>query len=325
MKIFDMHGDILFDIFTRYNTDKESKVIEKYHYERLKKGDIYGGIFVIWLPEKNYLNEEMNIETSREYFFKMLDAVEKDEENTKKYCEIIKNKDDLNNIFQLEKIYFLKGIEGLRVIDSELKLLDTLYKKGYRHCSLTWNEENILGTGARGDKDRGLTELGKKAILKMNNLGMIVDLSHLNEKSFWDAIEISEKPVIASHSSSRKLCDHVRNLTDEQIEAVSKKGGVIGVNAYSYFIDSDEKKRDVERYVDHVEHVISIGGIDCAGLGFDFCEFLPFHSKDENLVGLKDASEAQSVINILRERGYSVEEIEKIAYKNILRVLEEVI
>ena len=170
-----------------------------------------------------------------------------------------------------------------------------MYNLGYRLAALTWNEKNILGTGAGENSCEGLTEIGKKAVRKMNEIGMIVDVSHANEKTFWDIAEISTKPFIASHSNARTLCDVPRNLTDEQIKAVAQSGGVIGVNGYIGFIKKCDfsspapienpdlsSKPDLKDLADHIDYIAGLVGVDYVGLGFDFCEYLSEELKDTN-------------------------------------------
>ena len=165
---------------------------------------------------------------------------------------------------------------------------------------------------------------------------MIVDVSHTNEKTFWDIAEISAKPFIASHSNARTLCDVPRNLTDEQIKAVAQSGGVIGVNGYIGFtkkcdfsnpvpIENPDllSKPDLKDLADHIDYIAGLVGVDYVGLGFDFCEYLSEELKDTNPKNLEDASKCQNMIEELRKRGYSENDIEKIAYKNFLRVIKE--
>ncbi|MGL5657264.1 MAG: dipeptidase [Fusobacteriaceae bacterium] len=325
IKIFDGHADIWNDVHDR-REKKEENIFKNNHYERFKKGGVHGGIFVIYLPEKYNNGIKIPEEGLLPLFKDMLNSAEKEIESFDETIKIIKTKEDLKSFFVNDSINIVKGIEGLKAIRNEesIDLIDELYKLGYRVCSLAWNEENILATGTRGNKERGLTELGKKCISKMEKLGMVVDVSHLNEKSFWDVIEVAKNPIIASHSASSKEYKHARNLTDEQIIAVAKTGGVVGVNAYRNFLDNIEKNKTVERYVDHIEHIISVGGINSVGIGFDFCEYLPSEEEDLNLEGLRNASDSQNVVKVLRERGYSDSEIELIAHKNFKRVFEKI-
>ena len=266
----------------------------------------------------------------------MLNSVSHEINSNPEIFNIIKSRKDLEKEFPEGKLTILMGVEGLRAVGNNLDWLDTLYNLGYRLAALTWNEKNILGTGAGENSCEGLTEIGKKAVRKMNELGMIVDVSHTNEKTFWDIAEISAKPFIASHSNARTLCDVPRNLTDEQIKAVAQSGGVIGVNGYIGFIKKCDFsspapienpdlsfKPDLKDLADHIDYIAGLVGVDYVGLGFDFCEYLSEELKDTNPKNLEDASKCQNMIEELRKRGYSENDIEKIAYKNFLRVIKE--
>lgn len=315
MKIFDGHADIWFDVSAKRKNGEEH-IVRDHHLERFKAGNIMGGIFIAYLDE-NAIDEE------KEMMWMINSTIHEINQNDDLY-NIIKNSGDFNKGIISGKLNVLMGIEGLRAIKKNLDWLDTFYQLGFRHASLTWNEENDLGTGAKGDESRGITEVGKTTIKKMNELGMIVDVSHANEKTFWGIYETSTKPIIASHSNARSLCDHVRNLTDEQIKAVAETGGLVGAVAYKGFVDLAKEKQTIERYVDHIDHMVSLVGMKHVGIGFDFCEYLYADrtGKDMNPSGLEDASYAQNVIEELRKRDYSEEDIRKIAYENFMRVIE---
>ncbi|WP_462351221.1 dipeptidase [Fusobacterium varium] len=315
MKIFDGHADIWFDVSAKRKNGEEC-IVKNHHLKRFRDGNIMGGIFIAYLDE-NAVDEE------KEMMWMINSTIHEIKKNEELY-NIIKNSGDFNKGIINEKLNVLMGIEGLRAIKKNLDWLDTFYQLGFRHASLTWNEENDLGTGAKGNENRGITETGKAAIKKMNELGMIVDVSHANEKTFWDIYEVSDKPIIASHSNARKLCDHVRNLTDEQIKAIAESGGLVGAVAYKGFVDLEKEKQTIERYVDHIDYIVSLAGIKHVGLGFDFCEYLYAGrtGKDMNPKDLEDASYAQNVIEELRKREYSEEDIRKIAYENFMRVIE---
>ena len=315
MKIFDGHADIWFDVSAKRKNGEEH-IVRDHHLDRFKDGNIMGGIFIAYLDE-NVADEE------KEMMWMVNSTIHEIKKNEDLY-NIIKKSGDFNKGIVSGKLNVLMGIEGLRAIKKNLDWLDTFYQLGFRHASLTWNEENDLGTGAKGDENRGITEIGKEAIRKMNELGMVVDVSHANEKTFWGIHETSTKPIIASHSNARSLCDHVRNLTDEQIKAIAETGGLVGAAAYKGFVDLDKEKQTIERYVDHIDHMVSLVGVKHVGIGFDFCEYLHADrtGKDMNPKGLEDASYAQNVIEELRKRKYSEEDIRKIAYENFMRVIE---
>lgn len=323
MKIFDGHADIFYDV-TRRALEGEKNILRKYHRERLQKGGIYGGVFISWVPETDY--NKKPIENPKAYFEFMMEQVEREIESSKDFIEIIKNRGDMEKLFEKENyLYIVKGMEGIKIVDENLELIDRLCNLDYRMISLTWNEENSLATGVRGVESRGITELGKKALKKMEELGIMIDVSHLNEKSFWDVIENTNSPIVASHSNSYTLCKQKRNLTDEQIKAIAVTGGIIGLNAYRGFISTEESEKNIEYLVDHLDYMVSLVGVEHVAFGFDFCEYLSSDDDKINPDGLKDATEAYKILDILKRRGYSEENIRAIAYKNIKRIFSQVL
>ena len=205
---------------------------------------------------------------------------------------------------------------------------------GARHASLTWNEQNALATGVGGDPLRGLTDSGKNAVRKLEELKMIVDVSHANEKSFWDIMDIATKPVIASHSNVKALSDHRRNLTDNQIKAIAESGGIIGINGYRDFVDYKNWQRaDVGDLVNHIDYMADLVGIDHISCGFDFSGFIDQDclsafledTSNPNVLGLKEFKDTPNLIKELQKRGYTQDEIEKIGYKNAFRVIQQVL
>lgn len=181
-----------------------------------------------------------------------------------------------------------------------------------------------MASGVRGDYNKGLTALGKKVIQKMQNKGMIVDVSHLNDKSFFDVIDITSSPIIASHSNARALCNSLRNLTDEQLKAIRDVNGVVGLNSYKNFVDENKDKQNIDRAIDHIKYIADKIGIDHIGLGFDYNEY--FEDEDKPYIkGLENASKSYDIIKKLKEAGFNSEEIEKIEYKNFHRIIKEIL
>lgn len=316
MKIFDGHADIWYDVAKRRKLGEES-IVKKHHLDRLKAGNIMGGIFIAYLEHVDGQDDE------KEMFHLINSTIHEIKENQDIF-NIIKQKGDFNRGIVEGKLSVIMGVEGLRAIGTNLDWLDTLYELGFRHASLTWNEENELATGVAGDETRGLTPIGIEAVKKMERLGMIIDVSHANEKTFWDIYNNTTKPIIASHSNAKALCNHKRNLTDEQIKAIASRDGLIGINAYKGFLARDGYKQNLERYVDHIEYIISLVGVRHVALGFDFCEYLYADKKEEeiNPQGLENASKAIAVIDELYKRGYSESDIRKIAFENFMRIAE---
>jgi len=185
---------------------------------------------------------------------------------------------------------------------------------------LTWNEENTLATGAKGDPQKGLTELGKQAVRRMESLGMTVDVSHLNDGGFWDVMRLTHGPVIASHSNCRALCDVRRNLTDEQLRAIRDTGGIVGVNVYHSFVHADPEKQTVETLAQHACRMAEVVGVEHVACGFDFCEY--FGPGNESAAGIDDCSKVENFFHWLEKLGMNERERRMIARENLLRLLK---
>ena len=315
--IFDAHSDVLSDVAVK-TLKGENNILKKYHYDNLVKGKVGGSIFVVWVERKNY---ERAFERANE----ILECFKKELNYCNDIIEVVKSYDEMIEAQNKNKFYAFLGFEGLMPIEDNIDILDSYYNDyGVRHASLTWNEENKLATGAKGDSSRGLTELGKKVIKKMNDKGMIVDVSHLNDKSFFDVVNITDSPIIASHSNSRKLCGSLRNLTDEQLKVIRDLNGVVGFNCYKDFVDENKDKQTIDRAVDHIKYIADTIGVNHIGLGFDYNEYF----EDEGITGVKgleDASKSYTILEKLKEAGFNSDEIENIEYKNFHRIIKAVI
>ena len=196
----------------------------------------------------------------------LLDALEKEiEKNPNLICKAT-NYEELRKGLKENKIVAFLTVEG--GFGSDLSMVETLYEKGVRCMSLCWNEDTPLCGGIFG-KGTGVTELGRKAVKEMNRLGMLIDVSHASDKSFYELAELTEKPLIATHSNSRSICSHKRNLTDEQFQMICKMGGMVGLNGYPLFLNK-KGEADVTDFLRHLEHFLALGGKDCLGLGADF-------------------------------------------------------
>lgn len=227
-------------------------------------------------------------------------------------------------LFVLEKILEVKnnlpplcllGIEGLGPMQS-IDDLERLKKIGIRSLMLTWNDENKWATGALGNPMHGLTKEGKKLLKKMEEETFILDLSHLNEKSFWEAITFYKGKVFASHSNCFSLSHHVRNLTDAQILAIAKRRGVIGVNAYAPFVGN---KENIDDYINHLEHIRDLVGIQVPCFGFDFDDYLS--NSPTTIKEVQSYRDIDKIVIRMKERGWTKEEIDAVCYKNISRFL----
>ena len=206
---------------------------------------------------------------------------------------------------------FMLSVEGGEVFEKDLSTIAAWREKGVRMAALVWNNENRIGFPAKGGSTQGLTEYGVAAVKEMQRLGMAVDTSHLNEAGFYDIFAKTNLPPMASHSCCRALCDHPRNLTDEQLKLMIREGSYVGVNFYPWFL-SDSGKADVKRVAEHIDHICQLGGEKIVGFGSDFdgIECVP--------TGLEHAGQMPNLIAELRARGYDQATIEGIAGKNLL-------
>lgn len=322
--LFDLHGDIWTDVTAKRRMGFKN-IIKNYHLERFKEGSMVGGIFVIW-------TDFFQGENPKERFIENIKAMNIELLENREILKVIFSTGDFYQAVKENKLAILLGLEGLAAIGEDVETIYTLYQLGFRHASLTWNEQNALATGVKGDANRGITTLGKDAVKIIEELGMILDVSHANEKTFWDIFEIAEKPFIASHSNSRAICDVPRNLTDHQIKAIGEKDGLIGVNAFHEFVHMDNERKTLDYFINHIEHIASLIGIDHVALGFDFFEYIEDEVTNNFREGpnvgtleIEDISKGNNLISKLRERGFSREDIERISYKNFLNLMDKVL
>jgi membrane dipeptidase len=226
-------------------------------------------------------------------------------------------------------------IEGGHAIENDLGLLRQFAALGARYMTLTWNNANDWADASREPpRHNGLTDFGRRVVQTMNACGMMVDLSHVSDKTFADAMETTTAPVIVSHSSCRALCDHVRNLTDDQLRAVARNGGVACINFYSAFIDDEFRKRaegldeaaqrllprpPFESIVRHIDHAVRVAGIDHVGLGADWDGVASLPE------GMDDCAALPKLTEALLKRGYGDQDVRKILGENLLRVMEEAV
>jgi membrane dipeptidase len=307
----DFHCDTLYRL-----VDKKTDFFERTgegHVDlpRMKEGKVHLQVFAVFVDPKFMRKNAATM--ALKLIDKMHEIVEKSSE-----IELVLQGKDIDRIKKEGKIGALLSIEGGEALEGEIALLRMFYKLGVRAITLTWSLRNDLGDGVDGVPDSGLTSFGKEVVKEMNRLGMIVDVSHLNEKGFWDVIDISEKPIIASHSNAKALCSHRRNLTDEQIKAIAQKGGVIGINFAPQFL-RDDKKASIEDVLNHIDYMVNLVGEDYVGFGSDFDGI---NSTPE---GLEDISKFPKIVEGLIKRGYTQEQIDKITHKNFENLIKKVL
>ena len=254
------------------------------------------------------------------------------------YSQLEQNSDCIKPVYKFEDIeknstngYInaMLTLEDGSVVNNDINRLEWYYDLGVRMIGLTWNYPNGIGypnidssikhesdpTHLFNTKD-GLTDFGKDYVRRCNELGIIVDVSHLSDKGFYDVCELSNSPFVASHSNARSVCKAGRNLTDDMIVKLANKGGVTGLNYCAAFIDDENTSHTyIEDMVKHIRHIVNIGGIDCIGLGSDFDGI-------HNTLEIENASGMQLLYEALKKH-YAEQELEKIFYKNVLRVYKD--
>lgn len=230
------------------------------------------------------------------------------------------------------KISAMLTIEEGGILKGDLSNLERLYRLGVRMICLSWNHPNEIGfPNLQRDRagnplftlrsDKGLTEFGLEVIREAQRLGMIVDVSHLSDGGFWDVVQYTQKPFVASHSNAQAVCGVCRNLTDEMIRALADKGGVTGINFCEDFLCMENKRQPgmlLDAIVRHIRHIIQVGGEDCCGLGSDF----------DGIEGNRDmqtAADMEKLVRRLEQERFTPRQIDKICGGNVLRVYKDVI
>ena len=266
--IFDGHGDVWTDVTCRAVDHGERDIFRKHHLHKFQEGSVTGGIFVIWI-DPPYDNDP--VKRSKQ----IVKSIKQEMEDSADILNFVKKYDDFEKGTKEGKLNIVTGMEGLSQIGEDIDMINYFYDEvGVRHAMLTWNELNALATGWPVDVTRGLTEAGKKAVKRIQDLGMVMDVSHLNDKCFWGVIDLAQGPIIASHSNARSVCPAMRNLTDDMLKAIAKTGGLVGMNSMREFISEKHDEQNVEHLADHVEYIADLIGIDHIGLGFDFDDYL---------------------------------------------------
>ena len=318
MKYIDMHCDTLTALYRIGGQLSQNDLHVDLH--KMEKGECFLQNFAVFT---NIADQDSS------FTWKVIDFYD---EQMKINEDRIRKALTYEDILENERSGYMNAMLTLEegsVIDGDLDRLKDFYDRGVRMITLTWNHANGIGfpnfrmkEGGyenilyRINEKDGLTDFGIGYIRRMEELGMIIDVSHLSDAGFYDVVKYSTKPFVASHSDARSICGVARNLSDEMIRLLADKGGVMGINYCSAFIeDRNETFTTVQGMVDHIRHIVKIGGIDCVGLGSDFDGI-------ENSLEIKDASGVQLLYEALKKY-FSEEEIEKIFWKNVLRVYHE--
>ena len=321
MKVIDMHCDTMKaildnrDIGKNINLKNNNLTVD---IEKMKQGDYMLQVFAAYTDIKEG-DSLVNALRTIDLFHNEVEANKDDIGIVLTYNDILKN-------IEQNKMSALLSIEEGACCKGDLGILRNFYRLGVRMMTLTWNYENELGFPNEiiNNKlvcDRGLKDRGFEFIEEMENLGIIIDVSHLSDAGFYDILNNTKKPFVASHSNARSICNHRRNMTDDMIKKLADRGGVMGLNFYSNFLNENTKFSDLSKLdymIKHLKHIKNIGGIEVIGLGSDFDGI-------DCKVEIENASKMQILAEKIKKEGFTEDEVEHIFYKNVLNLFKEIL
>ncbi len=326
--VIDMHFDLSMDLYEKRG---RSNVLATEFLPEFEAGGmrIIGAAIYI---EDQYLPER-GLQVALGQIARLYTEAEQS-----KRCVVCRTHEEISRALDSQKIGFLITMEGIEPLGNDLDLLRTFYELGVRAIGLTHARTNAAGHGgifaASGSSPEGLTPFGRGLVRECERLRVLIDLAHINPAGFKEIVDLTTKPLIVSHTNARKFYDVERNISDEQIKMIGERGGVIGVN--SVLVSPDQETSTLDCYVDHVQRIVDLAGVDCVGIGFDFFEFIyrqwPESKKKwmaEKLTtphfipDLTNHSHARNLTQKLIERGFGDADIEKILRGNWLRIFKE--
>ena len=292
---------------------RDPKILVDLH--KMTEGHLDATIMVAYLKQLELTDEALLAATAKAD--RILNEIEAMVAKSCSYVDIAYTPADLYRLKSEGKKAIMLGIENGYAIGNDISNIERFRNRGVVYMTLCHNGNNQLCGSARfNDEGLGVNAFGEQVIKEMNRVGMMVDISHAGEQTFYDALNISSKPIVASHSSARALCNHPRNLTDDQLKALADKGGVAQVTLYSGFL-KEQGMATIQDAIDHLNHMVNIMGIEHVGIGTDF-------DGDGGITGCASASELINFTRCLLKERYSEEDIRRIWGGNFLRVMEEV-
>jgi len=330
--VFDMHSDIQCELIRRY-TFGETRILDRVFYPSFRKG----GIDAIWFSTPPHL---MHYPSYRGDYIRAgmhcMDVTLMELEECGDCFSLATKTEEIFEARKNGKIAVLLGFEGADPVGEDLGNLRNYYRLGLREIQLTWNYKNQVCDGIYEKRNAGLTEFGRELIKEMNRLGILIDVSHINHRALEDTLDASSQPIYMSHTSSRALLDHPRNITDDQAKAITEKGGIIGVCFLPQFVAAGAAT--VEHVLDHLDHFVEQVGSDHVGLGPDFIDYCLevmrgalkgiAYDSGETFHYPKGVEDVSGLLNITRGmvvRGYSDHDIENVLGGSMLRLLAKVI
>jgi membrane dipeptidase len=339
--VFDGHNDVLLRLYRRSGGDPVTAFLRgeeagQLDFAKARTGGFAGGLFAIFVPpvRRKTTNDSQNSLTATDapavelaeaqrVTFAMAALLLRIERESQDRVRICRDAADIERCLDNDTLAAVLHIEGAEAIDENFDVLNVLHAAGLRSLGPVWSRPNAFGYGvpfrcpSSPDTGPGLTDLGKALVAECNRLRIMIDLSHLNEKGFWDVAALSNAPLVATHSNAHAISPHSRNLTDKQLAAIRESGGMVGVNYAASFLRPDgkqDKDTPLALIVDHVAYLLEHVGEDGVGLGSDFDgATIPAE--------LGSAAGLQILVEAMRERQFGQALIEKVCFRNWLRVL----
>ncbi len=339
--VFDGHNDVLLRIYLGEQGERPKRDFFARNTEgdldlpRAREGGFGGGFFAVFVPppleepEPDVIDKEIPLGPSIEHGYALGEAMGmaavlfRLEDKSNGQLKVVRTADELATCLQTGVMAAILHFEGAEAIDPNLDALEVFYKAGLRSIGPAWSRANAFGEGVpfrfphSPDTGHGLTDPGKALVRACNHLGVMIDLSHLNERGFWDVAKLSDAPLVATHSNAYALCPSTRNLTDKQLDAIKESDGMVGVNFGVYFLREDGAKdanTPMEDIVRHVDYLVERLGIDRVGFGSDFDG-----ATIPDVIG--DVTGLPKLFEALRAAGYDEPSLLKLAHENWVRVL----
>lgn len=331
--IVDCHSDLVLQLHRRRSVGEED-VFERFHLPAFRAGHVGAAICTVG-GDPGCLSP-LGVDRPYESMVQLAAMLRSDIDSIQNEVRIAESAQELRKLLDSGIVALILSVEGASPLEGKLSRLEQLFELGVRVVGLTWNSKNEVGTGLGFEGDGGLTRFGHEALRLMNELGLLVDVSHASTETFWDVANAARAPFIASHSNASAVRDHPRNLGDAQLSAVAACDGIVGVVLWPPFVA--EPPVSVHHVLDHFEYLIETIGIEHVGLGADFIDYavvetvgdfvaagVPFNPVDFDYPrGVETTALLGNIITGLRERGYSNDEVSAVCRDNIVRVLQAV-
>ena len=344
--VFDGHNDVLLRLYLSGGENPEAGFVDgdgagHLDLPRAMAGGLAAGLFAVFVPPSRSdkdgdpdammrrsrydvpLPAAVDTQTAMAATLSMASILFRMERRSSGRLKVCRTAEEITEATATGKLAAVLHIEGAEAIDPDFHNLDVLHQAGLRSLGPVWSRPNAFGHGvpfrfpSTPDTGPGLTDLGKELVRRCNGLGILIDLSHITEAGFWDVAELSDAPLVASHSNAYAVCQHARNLTDRQLDAIRERGGLVGLNYATAFLRPDGRMNadtSFETMLRHVDHMVERLGIDGVGLGSDFDG-----ATIPDAIG--DVAGLPNLVAALRNHGYNRQEIDKICFGNWLSVL----